>query len=173
MSNLLGTIRRTVDPQWAMLVCAVPLAVLLSNARGGVLAPGEDIYVRFTLITADQTAAMCAAAEPIFGRECGYRTPERWPTGAAKAGSLQPFSTVGGGLYLVDGLFEDPAIVARVKSEPPQGIPPKRLKRFEARCGLRLIGRAPPVHIRFGSAAPWGKAPSMWVGVPHDCKVLG
>jgi hypothetical protein len=173
VSVLLGKVRRAVDPQWALLVCALPLALLVFRARGGSLAEGEDIYVRFTLITADQTAAMCAAPEPIFGRSCGYRAPEPRPADAAEAGALQPFSTIGGGLYLVEDLFKSPALVARVQKEPPQGKNPKQLKRFEARCGLRLLGRAKSVHIRFGPTARWGAAPNLWVGVPHDCKVIG
>lgn len=172
MSNLLGKLR-AVDPQWALLACALPLALLLFQARGAELAAGEDIYVRFTLITADATAAMCAAPAPIFGRSCAYRDPVLRPKEAPVPGALQPFSTLGGGLYLVEDLFADPALVARVALEPPAGKPLKQLKRFEARCGLRLLGRAPSVHIRFNPSAPWGATPELWVGVAHDCKVIG
>jgi len=156
-----------------MLAFALPLAVLLFQARGSSLAVGEDIEVRFTLITADRTATMCASPESIFGRFCGYRSVPSAVAQPPRSGALQPFSTIGGRLYLVENLFAEPALVARVALEPPAGKDPKHLRRFEARCGLRLLGKVSSVHIRFTPAGPWGMAPTLWVGVPHDCKVIG
>ena len=167
------SVRLRVDPQWAMLACALPLAAVLFLARGGKLASGEEVRVRFTLITLDKTAAMCAAPQPIFGHECRYRAPDAARPDQPRT-TLQPFASVHGGpIYLVDDLFAEPAIAARYRSEPPGGKPWQSLRRFEARCSLRLLGRAPPLQIRFGHDAQWMRAPELWVGQPVRCRVIG
>jgi hypothetical protein len=164
---------RAVDPQWLMLAGALPLGLLLYWARGSTLAEGQEIYVHFSLSTADKTAAMCATPEPIFERACRYRSPDQSASDGDRASKLQPFGTTRGVIYLVDDLFADPAVAARFASEPPQGKSNKQLKRFEARCSLRLLGRAPPVHIRWGKTTRWATPPRLWVGVPSDCTVIG
>jgi hypothetical protein len=65
-------------------------------------------------------------------------------------------------LYLVPGLFEQPAVATYV-SRHVEGA------RFTARCKLRLVEMVDDYELRFRRDSPWGKGQPAWVAEPVSC----
>jgi hypothetical protein len=65
-------------------------------------------------------------------------------------------------MYLVPGLFTQPAVQERYKTDPPEGKERDRLKRFTAKCNLKIIGKLGGVRVRWLATGTWS-APLFWV----------
>jgi hypothetical protein len=154
--------------EWSLVLVAVPLALVLFSIRGGGLGKGDVIDAPLTLTTADRDQLSCAMAAPVRGHRCGF-TPSGEPTGEATP--LAPYLTTTRTLFLLPGLFQQPALAARVAEEPPEDRPPESLRRFVAQCRVRILERAEGVHIRFSSTAPFGPPETAWVAEILDCQV--
>jgi hypothetical protein len=75
-------------------------------------------------------------------------------------------------LFLIAGLFENRAVDARYRAEPPGRKPRDKLKRFTAYCKLRMVTRVQEISTRWGRSASWNREPAgAWVAVPIECEV--
>jgi hypothetical protein len=158
--------------EWLLVAAAALLAVGLWRWRGPERGAGDIVEAPFTLLTADRDQLVCALDHPVHGFRCGLETPERPASPAPPAAqTLAPALTTSRALYLVAGLFAQPALLARVAEEPPEDRPVESLRRFTTRCRLRLLGKADGVRLRWAAAAAWEPPRSLWVAEPVDCRV--
>jgi 4-amino-4-deoxy-L-arabinose transferase-like glycosyltransferase len=123
-----------------------------------------------TLVTADRADLDCAAPAEIEGFRCGFADPaHRLKIPDQKR--LQPVMTRGRHMYLIPGLFVEPAISARYQSEPPDK-PRDQLKRFTAVCRIRVAGRLTGVRTRWSPDGAWTDPDDIDVGVLSDCTII-
>ena len=85
---------------------------------------------------------------------------------------LKPYYTADRHLYLIPGLFLQPAVQERFKKEPPDK-PRDLLKRFTAKCNLKIAGKVGGVRVRWLATGTWGNPEEVEVATVIDCKVDG
>jgi hypothetical protein len=134
-------------------------------------AIGNTVAAEITLITSDRADVDCAAATGIEPYRCGF-SDESLPWHGDEKNKLKPYYTTDRHLYLVPGLFLEPAVQDRFKSEPPDR-PRDLLKRFTARCNLKIIGKVGGVKVRWLATGTWSNPEEVEVATVVDCKVEG
>ncbi len=75
-------------------------------------------------------------------------------------------------LYLIPGLFLEPAIAKRFQAEPPNK-PREQLKRFTANCQIKVIGKLTGVRTRWLANTAWSNPEDIDVATVSACKVEG
>ncbi len=131
------------------------------------LVPTAEI----TLVTADLADLDCASPESIQRFHCGFTNEHaRWP--GDERNRLQPVYTLDRHLYLIPGLFFEPAIRARYQSDLPDK-PREQLKRFTASCQLRIVGRLAGVRTRWEASSSWSDPQEIEVGTISICTIEG
>ena len=133
--------------------------------------PGSTVAADITLITSDRNDVDCSAATGIGEFRCGF-SDENMPWNGDEQKKLKPFFTTDRKLYLVPGLFTNPAVQDRYKSEPPDK-PRDLLKRFTAKCNLKIAGKVGGVRVRWLASSNWSDAQEAEVATVVDCKVDG
>ena len=123
-----------------------------------------------TLVTADRADLDCASPDSIEGFRCGF-ADETTRLETQEQNRLQPVYTLNHRLLLVPGVFAEPAISARYRSEVP-GKPRDQLKRFTADCHLRALGKLAGVRTRWSVGGTWTDRQDVEVGVISDCAIL-
>ena len=158
--------------QWRLLALAVVLAPVLFFYRGSTeYREGATIEVEITLITADAFDLICALDREVSGHHCAHVRPgERWSGGGNEV-LLKPYSTHGGDLLLIPGLFSEPAVRARFAEELPAGKKRDQLRRFSARCKMTLVERVEGVHARNPRTPTWQEPRAGWMGRVSSCLV--
>jgi 4-amino-4-deoxy-L-arabinose transferase-like glycosyltransferase len=131
------------------------------------LVPTADI----TLVTSDRADLDCSSHETIRGFHCGF-TDQTTPWPGDERSKLQPVYTTDRHLYLVPGLFAEPAILVRFRSEPP-GKPRDQLKRFTAQCQLRVVGTLAGVRTRWLADGAWTDPQAVEVATISSCQIDG
>jgi hypothetical protein len=154
--------------EWLLVLAALPVALALWNIRGRAPRPGDVVDAPITLTTADRDELGCAFDGQVHGHRCAF-DGQGQRTGAPAP--LAPYLTTGRALFFITGLFDQPALKARVAQEPPEDRTVESLHRFVAQCRLRLLERAQGVKIRFSTAAPFGPPESAWAAEVVDCLV--
>lgn len=163
-----------------LTTCALAVFLLatgLAPGRSSVktvrgLAPGKSIPVSLTLVTADSKDLACAGDMEIGGARCAFRSDGGvWPGGRPER-KLAPYMTVDNALVLIPDLWSEPALAARLKSEPPSGSR-EALKRFTARCQLTGEARAEKFYVRWNTRSGWSYRPEAWVGRISGCTIEG
>lgn len=159
-------------PEWLVVVAAAALAWPLWSWRGAANGEGLVLKQSITLITSDRDNLSCALDRTVGPYRCAYRAPgEPWKGEWPRTHLLAPYVAVDGDrIFLVPGLFEQPALVQRVAREPPQGVPRDRLARFEIRCELRLVHRLEAIQARWSKDWDWGPQTGVWVAEPLSCE---
>lgn len=159
--------------------------VFLGLALGAVVIIGASVALRrsppgtpsdaksaeITLVTSDRADVECVAAGGPQDFRCGYSS-ETSPWQGDEKIKLKPYYTVDRHLYLIPGLFLQPALVTRYQAEPPTK-PREQLKRFTARCQIKVIGKVAGVKTRWLVGSPWSTAEDADVATVSDCKVEG
>jgi hypothetical protein len=174
--------RETLDPEnkkaggsrsKVFLVVVIGAAVIL----GGILVlqrsspAGHARSADITLVTSDRTGVECVSSNEIKGMHCGYASESKpWPSDEKTM--LRPYLTLDRHLYLVPGLFLEPAILNRFQSELPDK-PGQQLKRFTAHCTITVIGKVAGVRTRFFANTDWSNPEEVEVGTLSDCKIDG
>jgi len=159
--------------QWVLVVAAVAIAPVLFSLRGSALGPGSVVEVPLTLITADKHDLSCAFEAEVAGQRCEYLRPfAPTPIDPTKS-PLQPFLSLDRQMFLIAGLFAEPNVARRYAEELPEGVPRERLRRFTARCRLKLLAGVAGAFVRFGPGAAWGAAPPLHVAQVLSCRVEG
>lgn len=156
-----------------MVALAALFAVPLWLWRGKDVGAGAVLEVPITLVTADKHELSCALDRPINGHRCAFSAPDvAWPDPPEPVHTLVQYFTTERRLFVIPGLFEQPAIAERYRSEPPQGRRPSRLKRFTAVCQLRLLEKVRGIHTRWAPNGDWGLSDG-WVAEPVSCQLRG
>jgi hypothetical protein len=133
--------------------------------------PGSTVAADITLITSDRADVDCAAATGIGDYRCGF-SDENMAWNGEEAKKLKPYYTTDRHLYLIPGLFLEPALLERFNSEPPTK-PRDQLKRFTAKCNLKIAGRVGGVRVRWLGTGAWSNPEEVEVATVVDCKVEG
>lgn len=133
---------------------------------------GDTVAADITLITSDRSDIDCSAAGGVEPYHCGF-TDENMTWKGDEKNKLRPYYTVDRHMYLVPGLFEQAALQERYKSEPPQGKARDQLKRFTAKCNLKIAGKLGGVRVRWVPTAAWSNPEEAEVATVVDCKVDG
>jgi hypothetical protein len=133
--------------------------------------PGSTVAADITLITSDRADVDCAAATGIGEYRCGF-SDENMPWTGDESKKLKPFYTTDRKLYLVPGLFLQSSLAERYKAEPPTK-PRDQLKRFTAKCNLKIAGKVGGVRVRWLASGSWSNPEEVEVATVVDCKVEG
>lgn len=160
-----------------LIVLAQPSA---SPARKKPPAPtysiGQEIDAAITLVSTDAKALACASSEEIAGRHCEFE-PSRPPKPWSKALStelpeeprrvLAPYKTTEDAMFLIPGLFSEPALVERLRIDPPVfGV---EHSRFSAHCKLRIVGKMSKLDVRWAPSGPWYPATNVFIATASGC----
>lgn len=164
--------------QFWVVFAGLVVALVLFNMRGdpassrpSVMQPGAVVDAPITLITADRNDLACAREGDVDGFACAFTAPGVVRISQTAADRvLAPYMTTQGQLFLVAGLFEQPAVEERFRKEPPEGKKREELRRFTAQCKLRLLSEI-EVRMRWAPQAPWGEPSRAWASVPVSCRV--
>jgi hypothetical protein len=158
--------------EWLVLLVAVGVAWPLWNWRGHVDRPGAVVDAPITLLVSDRENLSCALDRFVGSFRCRFRAPGKpWPESLPTRDILAPYVTAEHRMYLVPGLFELPALAARCDRESPANVPPASLRRFVARCKLRLVERVELFQARWSENGGWGKQSGAWVAEPIACEI--
>lgn len=149
------------------------------------LEQGKDYDLSITLITADARDLACASDTKVGDLHCGFTLngrPWKDPEGTQGKPSdvLVPYMTHDNVLFLIAGLWQEPALEKRLKEEPYEervdGGELKRwerdqLRRFTATCKVNLVEKMETFKTRWELGKPFGDGRNTWVGKPRDCKI--
>ncbi len=170
---------------WAIIVVTGLLAAfLLSSALGeGSRArktpvtrkAGTVLDVSITLVTADVSDLACASDAEVDGARCAFDSSGAVRDGVpAQPGTdpavLAPYMTTDNVLFLVPGLFAEPAVAKRLAAEPPKGSR-ESLERFEASCRLKLVGKVDELAVRWEPGQSFSPRTAEWVGRVSGCTI--
>jgi len=140
---------------------------------------GQELDVAITLVSTDVVAISCASQEEVDGRHCAFESskPEtKWSKAVSVERSpkdeiLVPYKTTDDVMFLIPGLFEQPALVERLKVDPPIfGI---EHVRFNAHCKMKLVGKVGSLEVRWAPNGRWHPATNVFVGTVSDCRLSG
>jgi hypothetical protein len=153
--------------RWGAVALWLGLAPLL--VLSGSSPPfhvGAIAEVEITLVSSDRGALACTSDRPLWGHACKYREGGRV---VQPKGTMVPCMTSDRRPLLVPGLFEQPAVAARVARD--EGVPLEKRGRFLARCRVRVLEQVTGVQVRFSPAAPFVEGPKSWLVSPIACSV--
>jgi hypothetical protein len=133
---------------------------------------GQDIDVAVTLVTTDSRTLACASQEVVKGKRCEFDgKKEPWAKSAdvklAPLDTLAPYKTTDDQLFLIPGLFADPALKHRLEIDPPTSN--GEHARFVANCKLHIEGKIGHMQTRWHLNGEWGTANDGWVGTVSNC----
>jgi hypothetical protein len=143
----------------------------MQRAPGQAASQAGTVAADITLITSDSTDVDCSAATGIGAYRCGF-SDENMPWHGDEQNKLRPFYTTDRHLYLIPGLFLQPSLQERLKSELTDK-PRELLKRFTAKCNLKIVGKVGGVRVRWLASAAWSNPEEVEVATVADCKVEG
>jgi hypothetical protein len=152
-------------------VVIIGAALAMQRAPGQPGAQSGTVAADITLVTSDRADVDCAAATGIAAYRCGF-SDENMAWHGDEQNKLKPFYTTDRHLYLIPGLFLQPALQERFKSEQPDK-PRDQLKRFTAKCNLKIAGKVGGVRVRWLPTVAWSNPEEVDVATVIDCKVEG
>lgn len=138
---------------------------------------GQSIDVAITLVSTDSKALACASSEEIDGRHCELESSspvKAWSKSLSKElppeeRVLAPYKTTDDVMFLIPGLFSEPALVERLKVDPPVfGI---EHARFTANCKMRIVGKMSALTVRWAPTGPYYPASNVFVGTVSGCTI--
>lgn len=160
------------------------LYISLSPGRPARKAPpkpsysvGQEIDVAITLVSTDKLALACASEEEVAGRHCEFeasRPPKRFSRELTsqlpdEERILAPYKTTGDVMFLIPGLFSQPALIERLEVDPPVfGVDRVR---FNAHCKLKILGKVSKVEARWSPKGQFGSFSDVHVGTVSGCTV--
>jgi hypothetical protein len=157
--------------EWLLLGVAAVLAVVAFSYRGS-LGKDTTLDVPITLVTSDRDDLGCAFSSSVGGYRCEAKADgAHWPEPPVPKDRLAPYYSEDRRLFLIPGLFEQPAIAARFREEDPTGRRRESLRRFSARCKLRLVQRADGFKVRWLRDDSWHDSGPAWVAEATDCEI--
>ncbi|MGD0837248.1 MAG: hypothetical protein ABSB49_11465 [Polyangia bacterium] len=154
----------------AIVIVGAALAVQRSPRSPASI--GDIVAADITLVTSDRADVECAAAGSVETYHCGFIDGSNAWKGEDK-NKLKPYYTTDRHLYLVPGLFQQSALEQRYRTEQPEGKRRDSLKRFTAKCNLKIAGKLEGVKVRWVPASAWSSPEEVEVATVVDCKVEG
>jgi hypothetical protein len=152
-----------------LLIVAAALAVVAFSYRGRRGAHAI-LDVPITLVTSDRDDLGCAFSTNVGAYRCEVETDgTAWPEPPAPKDRLAPYYSEERRLFLIPGLFEQPAIAERFRQEDPTGRRRESLRRFSARCKLRLVQQVEGFKVRWLHDDSWHDSGAAWVAEASDC----
>jgi hypothetical protein len=152
-------------------IVIIGAALAMQRSPGSAKTPSGAVAADITLITSDRADVDCSAATGIAAYRCGF-SDENMPWHGDEQNKLKPYYTADRHLYLIPGLFLQPAVQERFKKEPPDK-PRDLLKRFTAKCNLKIAGKVSGVRVRWLATGTWSNPEEVEVATVIDCKVDG
>ena len=162
---------------WIAIAIGVVVALLLVFKPGGnaqttgAASVGSTVNGDLTLVTADRNELECAAANSVQTYQCGFVDDKQARTIDEKV-KLRPYMTVDRQLYLIAGLFLEPAVQQRFNTEPPNK-PRSELKRFTAKCKIKIVGELDGVKLRWQTDGAWEAPKKFPVATVSGCAIEG
>jgi hypothetical protein len=140
-----------------------------SDAPAPVASVGASFEGDITLVTADRNDLDCAAKAGVGDYQCAF-SDEHTSRTVDERNKLRPFMTTDRRLFLIPGLFFEPAIDARYKTEPPNK-PRSQLKRFSAKCEIKVVGMAEDAKARWAPDGEWEPSSKIPVATVSGCQI--
>ena len=164
---------RSQTKLWIAIGIGVAIAVLLVMKRGGSdeAGVGSTTQGDLTLVNADRNELDCATDKGVESYQCGFADENQART-VEEAKKLRPYMTVDRHLYLIPGLFLEPAIGQRYNSEPADK-PRADQKRFTAKCKIKVVGELNNVKLRWSPTGTWEPPKKFPVATVSDCAIEG
>jgi hypothetical protein len=150
---------------------------------------GQEIDVSITLVTTDAKQLACAGSDAVAGHHCEFESrTAKWskvPEGGRPSPQeiLAPYKTTDDVMFLIPGLFSDPALQKRLSIDPP--TVGAEHARFVANCKLHLEGKMEKFDVRWQTPGQpgareaqandekwtrmWQPASDVWVGSVAAC----
>jgi hypothetical protein len=155
-------------PVWVAFAAVAVVVLAFWGWRGH----RAGIPASITLVTTDRDDLACAS-EQRFGRyRCEFRAPGVvWPDPPAPADRLVGYYTVEQQLYVIPGLFEQPALAARYSSDESHKVPRDQRQRFAAACQLNVTGHMRNFQTRWLKTGDWGHQDEAPVATASDCRI--
>lgn len=150
--------------EWLVTGIAAVSAVVLFHARGAVPRAGAVVEATITLGPDDRDGLHCAHPVDIEGTRCAYLDPETPAPPLKSESTLYPVLTTDRVMYLVAGLFDEPAVRTYLERTISR-------RRYTARCQLRLVRELTTYQTRFGSGSWESARVATWVAIPSACRV--
>jgi hypothetical protein len=171
-------VRGALSPRAQLWMVGVGLlvAAALWRTRGAIqirpqLTEGLAIDVPITLVAADRDDLACALPQEVAGMHCGFSGPDQpWPT-TDRAQLLAPYMTLDRELFVVAGLFEQPAIRDRAQADLALPRPRDAQPRFTAHCTLELVEQVQGLQLRWRAQDRFGAPTAVWVARARNCRV--
>lgn len=165
---------------WVIVAVAVAILGFMVLRRGctpegasPASTVGSSSVADLTLITADRNDLDCAASAGVGAYQCGF-SDEKTARQIDEQNRLRPFMTASDRrLFLIPGLFVEPAIAKRFESEPPAGKARNQLKRFTAKCKVKVVSELDGVKLRWTPTSAWEPPKKFPVATVSDCKIEG
>ena len=156
---------------FGLAVAAIVIVGAYFATRRSLPSGGNPVPADITLVTSDRTDLDCVAANGIQGFHCGFSTEiKEWQ--ADEQIKLKPYYTLDRHLYLIPGLFLEPAILKRYQSELPNK-PREQLRRFTAHCQIKVVGKLAGARTRWVANSAWSNPEDIEVGTISGCKIEG
>jgi hypothetical protein len=136
------------------------------------LAAGVAYEVSLTLITADSDGLSCATEQTSKDAHCEFKADGK-PNDLSKDKKdiISPYMTVDNVLFLIPGLWQEPALQKRLAAEPPNKFSRDQLNRFTVHCKLTPEVQFKNFKVRWAKNQAWANRPLAWMGRVQDCKV--
>ena len=165
-------LRRPRGFEWVLVGVAVVIAWKLWDWRGNVTGPGKTTKAPITLVTSDREDLACGFGGSVGRYRCAFDANGKpWPNPPTAADRLAPYYTTDRQLYLIPGLFEQPALARRYESESPATVPRDKQRRFVARCEVRILEKVDRFKTRWLASGGFNDSDAAWVAEPVNCTV--
>lgn len=153
---------------WIGFASIAVVVLAISGLRGH----RGSIPASITLVSTDRDDLACAS-EQRFGRyRCEFRAPGVvWPDPPAPADRLVGYYTVDQQLYVIPGLFEQPALAGRYTSDESRKLARDQRQRFAAACQLKVIDHMRNFQTRWLKTGDWGHQDEAPVATASDCHI--
>jgi hypothetical protein len=144
-------------------------------AQQRTFSVGQDIDVSITLVSTDAKALACWSAKDVGGRHCEFESPtQKWAKPPAEGRNpaqdlLAPYKTTDDILFLVPGLWLDPALAKRLTIDPPDFA--REHMRFVANCKMHLEGEMDNFGVRWAQQGQWQSQPKAFIGIISACSL--
>ena len=143
------------------------------------LAQDAVIDAPITLVPADKSDLACSLSQETDGYRCAFNGradtdtwPDLDPTNAEhRKKMLAPYKTLDDTLFLIPGLFEEPAVAERYADEGPRRLPRDKQDRFTAQCKLKLVKEVQGALVRWAPTGAWQGPHKVWIGEVSECRV--
>jgi hypothetical protein len=168
------TPKRSLTKVWIVVGVVAAAALSFAIVRGSKpkgdasLVAGTTQQGDLTLVTADRDELECSAATGFQQYQCGF-VDDKQARQVDERQKLRPFMTVNRTLYLIPGLFLEPAISGRYNQEPK--APRDQLKRFTAKCSIKILGELDAVKLRWSPTGTWEPPKKFPVATVSGCKI--